>query len=126
MKIQVSLRTLAVVGAVLASLSFVGAAHAAQADLTLSPGASGCLDASGSSTATQVNAFGFVNFPNTSTLATFRLRNVTKAQLIAGPDVAQQVSYNKPANAPTDLYRICANNNVAGQTIKVTLIINVF
>ncbi len=126
MKMHVSLRKLAVFGAAFACLALAGSAQAAQADLTLSPGASGCLDASGASTATQVNAFGFVTFPNTSTQATFRLRNVTKAQLIAGPDVAQQVTYNRPANAPTDLYRICANNNVAGQTIKVTLIINVF
>lgn len=125
MKKYVWTRVLAVAGAAL-SLSLAVPAHAAQVELTLSPGASGCVDASGTPWATQVNAFGFVSQPNTSTQATFRLRNVTKATLIAGPDVAQQVSYNRPANGPTDIYRLCANNNVAGVTIKVTLINNVF
>jgi hypothetical protein len=124
MKIQVSLRTLAVVGAVLTTLSLVSAAQAAQREVTLEPGAPAeCLDSPPSRT--RIEAFGFVN-PSTEK-ATFRLRNVTRSMLVAGPTLAQQVTYNLPGNGQPDIYRLCAANpKTSGPAIQATLIINGF
>jgi hypothetical protein len=120
MKLHVSSLKLAVAAGVF--LLSTGAAQAAQANLTLTPGATGCLDSPPSPN--RVESFGFVS--PTSQQATFRLRNVTKGQLVAGPQVSQQATFNLNGNGSPDVYRICANNNVAGQTISVTLIINGF
>lgn len=122
MKLQVSLRTLALAGAALASLSWAGAAHAVQNQGWISPnGAPICADSGAAPNG--VEASGFVNAPSGAT-GTFRLRNVTKAMIVQGPVTLTNAVFIQRGNGSPDNYRVCANNNNGSVSIFATVIIN--
>ncbi len=120
MKMHVSLRKLAVFGAVFACLVLAGGAQA----LVLPPGSTVCVDSG--SAPNWIAASGNVGAP-AGAAVTFRLRNVTKSQLVAGPVVGTFTPpqlFNIPGNGDPDVYRLCANNNIVGVTVNVDLSIS--
>jgi hypothetical protein len=127
-------RKISLFGAALSLMIFAGAAYAVQADLTLGTDASGCIDSP--PVFQEINALCNVVSP-VGGQVTCRLRNVSLGVLAAGPTVGQVVSYNLRRNTSPSMfppagstsgyvYRVCANNNVAGRTARVQLLINGF
>jgi hypothetical protein len=104
-----------------------GMAEAKQVLVTLDPNTSGCLD--GDLYSFQVGSVGAVQEP-VGVPVTFRLRKVGVPGAIAGPTTTTVFSAPFFASDRPDLFpgvfRICANNDVSGQRVKVQLVINGF
>jgi hypothetical protein len=120
-------------GAILALTVLAGAAYAVQVDVSLDPNAAACLDSP--PVFTEVNALCNVIEPIGGRV-TCRLRNVTLGTPAADPAVAWPVItinlrqwmtpwlFPPPGSSSGHVFRVCANNNVQGQRVKVQLIIN--